>query len=312
VPNPLCLGCLNEITKKAVQLSTKNEKLRDKIVKELIDYTEKQFDSLKLPDFSTEIFSLIAQKTGTKDPFLQIKIESNDFFKQLIPILEQSLEQLLPKEKLYKLVLYSIAANMVDFSTGGHSVDLNDIANNIGHFPDEGLAINHFDELFIMIENAQSIIYLSDNCGEVVVDNLIVKFLVQEMNKKVYFGLKGGPIANDCMIDDFIRDGLPDYATETFPVSSSFGWNLHQTTDFFNKLLKTSDLLIVKGQSNFETTLNNLKRYPKIEFPPIFSILRTKCEVITGALNVPLGSNVVRKMHPQSKSDTLSLKEIVD
>jgi len=311
MPNPKCLGCLNEITVKAVELSTTDVDLRKQLIKEISEYTKEQFDCLKLPDFSTEIFSIIAQKTGTLDPFLQIKIESNDFFNKLIPNLKETLADLPKKEKLYNLVLYSIAANMVDFSTGGHSVDLNDIAKNIVNFPEEGLAVDHLNDLHILIKKANSIIYLSDNCGEVVVDNLVVNFLVNELKKNVYFGLKGAPIANDCTIDDFTRDKLPQYATETFAVSSSFGWNLHQTSDRFNELLKKCDLLIVKGQSNYETTLNNLKRYPEFQFPPIFCILRTKCDVITGYLRVPLGSNVVRKMYPVN-IDKNSLKEIVD
>jgi len=312
MPNPKCLGCLNEITVKAVELSTTDIDLRKRLIKEIIEYTKEQFDCLRLPDFSTEIFSIIAQKTDTLDPFLQIKIESNDFFIKLIPILEKSFTNLPNKEKLFSLVLYSIAANMVDFSTGGHSVDLNDIANNIVNFPEEGLAVDHFNELYVLIKKANSIIYLSDNCGEVVIDNLVVNFLVNELKKKVYFGLKGAPIANDCTMADFTRDKLSQYATETFAVSSSFGWNLHQTSDRFNELLKKCDLLIVKGQSNYETTLNNLKRYPEFQFPPTFCILRTKCDVITGNLSVPLGSNVVRKMHPSSKKDENYLKEIVD
>ena len=78
---------------------------------------------------------------------------------------------------------------MVDFSTGGHKVDLNDIAKNIVNFPEEGLAIDHFDDLHNLIKKAKSIIYLSDNCGEVVVDNLVVDFLVKELKKKVSPGL---------------------------------------------------------------------------------------------------------------------------
>ncbi|MBK5113989.1 MAG: DUF89 family protein [Candidatus Heimdallarchaeota archaeon] len=312
MPNPKCLECLNEITVKAVELSTTDVELRKRLIKEISDYTKEQFDCLKLPDFSTEIFSIIAQKTGTKDPFLQIKIESDDYFVKLIPKIEKSLSNLAQKEKLFKLVLYSIAANMVDFSTGGHSVDLDEIAKNIDNFPKEGLAIDHFNELYDLVLKTDSIIYLSDNCGEVVVDNLVVKFLVNELNKTVYFGLKGAPIANDCTMDDFVRDGLPEYATETFTVSSSFGWNLHQTSDRFNELIKECDLLIVKGQSNFETTLNNLKRFPDFQFPPTFCIMRTKCDVITGNLSVPLGSNIVRKMYPFNLNKDDSFKEIVD
>ncbi|MHA1156345.1 MAG: ARMT1-like domain-containing protein, partial [Candidatus Heimdallarchaeota archaeon] len=83
-------------------------------------------------------------------------------------------------------------------------------------------------------------------------------------------------------------------------------------TDKFKDLLKDADLLIVKGQSNYETTLNNLVRHPDFDFPPIFCILRTKCKVITKSLGVPLGSNVIKQMHPLPKEERAKLVEIVE
>lgn len=312
MPNRKCLGCLKEITEKAIKLSTNDEKLQDKLCKELFVKIEGNFDLIKLPEFSTEIFSNIAQKTGVSDPFKKIKMESNLGFIKLIPQLKKSIDNLNPLEKLRALFLYSIGANMVDFSTGGHSMKISDVIHQIMNFPKEGLTIDNFDNLIDNINSAKKIIYLSDNCGEVVIDNIIAEFLVKEFGKEVYFGLKGGPIANDCMIDDFNRDGLKNVATETFAVSSSFGWNLYQTTERFNELLKNADLLIVKGQSNYETTLNNLIRYPDYNFPPIYCILRTKCEVISKHLGVLLGSNIIKQMHPMSETDKKKLTEIVD
>ncbi|MGC9779296.1 MAG: DUF89 family protein [Candidatus Heimdallarchaeota archaeon] len=312
MPNSKCLGCLNEITERVINLSTTDKDLQRKLLSELKEHTKRNFDTLKLPDFSTEIFQIIEEKTGTEDPFLQIKIDSNNYFLELIPKIRESLIGLSINEKLRILIQYSIAANMVDFSTGGYTVDLAETARNLTDFPKEGLTIDDFDNLVSTIEKSSTIIYLSDNCGEVVVDNLVVEFLVKEMKKEVYFGLKGSPVSNDCTLEDFKRDGLTEYATETFIVSSSFGWNLHQTSEQFNELIRKADLLIVKGQSNYETTLNNLMRYPTFKFPPIFSILRTKCEVITANLGVTLSSNVVKQMYPMSEEQRKSLKEIVD
>ncbi|MHA1244495.1 MAG: ARMT1-like domain-containing protein, partial [Candidatus Heimdallarchaeota archaeon] len=142
--------------------------------------------------------------------------------------------------------------------------------------PDEGLAVDDFSKLYDLLEESQKIILLSDNCGEIVVDNLIAEYLVSYRKKEVYLGLKGGPVANDCSLDDFKRDGLAENATETFVVSSTFGWNLNQTTLRFKELLETADVLIVKGQSNYETTLNNLVRHSDVKYPPTFCVLRTK------------------------------------
>jgi uncharacterized protein with ATP-grasp and redox domains len=265
---------------------------------------------MKLPEFSTEIFSDIAKRTDVKDPFVKIKEESNLGFIKLIPQIKKAVDNLNPSNRLRTLFLYAIGANMVDFSTGGHSVEISDITHQLMNFPNEGLTIDHFDELMDSINSTNKIVYLSDNCGEVVIDNIIVENLVKELGKEVYLGLKEGPIANDCMIEDFNRDGLINVATETFAVSSSFGWNLKETTKRFKELISETNLLIVKGQSNYETTLNNLKRYPEFKFPPIFCILRTKCIVIAKHLGVSLGSNIIKKMYPIMNKEKLT--EIVD
>ncbi|MHA1220568.1 MAG: damage-control phosphatase ARMT1 family protein [Candidatus Heimdallarchaeota archaeon] len=312
MPNKKCLACLNEITERAIFLSTTDNQQREMLLKKLKQKTEREFEQIKLPDYSTEIFRIIAEETGTKDPFLEIKKESNQHFKALILDIVDSFNGMHMKDIMFNLFLYSIGANMVDFSTGGHTVDIKEIANQILSMPEESLAINDFYKLYDCINTSQKVILLSDNCGEVVVDNLIVELLVSSKRKEVYFGLKGGPVANDCSLEDFKRDELLEIATENFAVSSSFGWNLHQTTPRFKELLETADLLIVKGQSNYETTLNNLVRYPNEKFPPIFCVLRTKCQVITDHLGVPLGSNVIKQMHPMTEVGKKSLTEIVD
>ena len=312
MPNQKCLACLTEITEKAIDLSTNDIEQRKNLLDKLNKKTEAEFENIKLPDYSTVIFSIIAKETGTLDPFLEIKKESNRYFQELVPKIVNSFEGMDKKTVEYNLFLFTIAANMVDFSTGGHSVDLDEIAENILKFPEEGLAVNDFEKLQKQISKAKKIVYLSDNCGEVVIDNLVVELLVNEKKKEVYLGLKGGPVANDCSLEDFTRDKLPFNATETFVVSSSFGYNLHQVTDKFKDLLNDADLLIVKGQSNYETTLNNLVRYPNYDFPPTFCILRTKCKVITKSLGVPMGSNIIKQMHPLSKEEKEKITEIVE
>lgn len=310
MPDERCLACLNEITEKAIKLSTSNQELQKQLQKELTGYIQKEFATLKLPDFSTKIFAIIAEKTGTQDPFLEIKIKSNKEFLKILPKLKDFINEKKQKEAIYSIILYSIAANMIDFSTGGHQVDFDETITNILEFPEEGLQINDFDKLYQLILQSKNIILLSDNCGEVVIDNFLTSYLTKKMNKKVFLGLKGSPIANDCTVRDFRRDGLKESATETFVVSNSFGWNYNQTTDRFKDLLEKADLIIVKGQSNYETTLNNLVRYPELGFPPIFNILRTKCKVISNHLGVPLGSNVVKQMYPHKEK--LKITEIVD
>jgi hypothetical protein len=313
MPHPACKNCLIEITNKVIDLSTSDSEEKNKLQEELKKKISHDFPTMRLPDISTEIFAIIAEKTGVKDPFRNIKRKSNQAFFQAIPAIKRAIHKLdNHKEKLKRLFLYSIAANMVDFSTGGHKVDLQQLIRDLSTFHYEGLAIDDYPILYDEIIAGEKIVYLSDNCGEAIVDNLVVDYLTEELQKKVYFGLKGGPIANDCMIEDFEKDRVQSHASVTFPVSSSFGWNLHQVTDAFKEYLQQADVLIVKGQSNFETTLNNLVRYPDYNYPSIYCILRTKCKVITERLEVPLGSNVIKRMHPINPKDKGMIREIVD
>ncbi|MHA1305747.1 MAG: damage-control phosphatase ARMT1 family protein [Candidatus Heimdallarchaeota archaeon] len=310
MPNIKCLICVNDITKRFIDLSTTDEVLRKSLLDEITQETKEHFDEMKLPDYTNVMARKVADRTGVADPFIAIKKESNEYFKELVPELVDSYKGLSVKDAIYKLFLYSIGANMVDFSTGGHEVDLKEIAKLILTLPDEGLAVDDFEKLYDLLEKSQKIILLSDNCGEVVVDNLIADYLVSNMKKEVYLGLKGGPVANDCSLDDFRRDGLSENATETFIVSSTFGWNLNQTTPRFKELLESADVLLVKGQSNYETTLNNLVRHSDIKFPPTFCVLRTKCEVITQHIGVPMGSNIIKQMYPLL--DGAKITEIVE
>jgi len=305
MPSRKCFPCLQKIAFRAVELSTTDIALRERLQQQLKQKIKAHFPELLLPDFSTELFADIAAATGVRDPFLEIKAQSNRIFLELLPRIIAPLTSLSPDERLKKLFLFSIAANLVDFSTGEHEVDLSSIVQQFFSVAGEELAIDDFSELLSLLHRSEQIIILSDNCGEVVIDNYLAGYLTSELDKETFLGLKGAPIANDCTIADFKRDNLPYLATEVFAVSDAFGYNWHEVSDRFKELLSEADLLLVKGQSNYETTVNNLVRHPELSFPPIFCILRTKCEVISNHLGVSLGSNVIKQMFPLLDKETV-------
>jgi hypothetical protein len=313
LPDSHCFKCLLEIFERAIKLSTNDQHKQKELLLQVKTRLEKEFASLSLPEFSTTILKEISKKTNTIDPFKPIKNRSNRFFLNLLPELLENIKQYPDKKnQLRYLFLLSIGANMVDFSTGGHEVNFDELDQELKTFHKQGLQIDDFDVFYQNFLKSEKIIYLADNCGEVVIDNIIVNFLMEYYSKKIFFGLKSAPIANDCTIDDFREAKLKSKATRVFVINSAFGWNLHESISDFRDLLQKCDLLIVKGQANFETTLNNLVRYPTKNFPLIYNVLRTKCKVITKRLGVPLGSNIFKQMHPLPKNKQSWLREIVE
>jgi len=129
---------------------------------------------------------------------------------------------------------------------------------------------------------------LGDNAGEVHFDRILVRIL-KELKKKIYFVVKGGPISNDATIDDARDAQIDKYATVITTGKALLGIDFDNISDELRDLFDSVDLIISKGQANFETLTYFKDRIKK----PVVFLLRAKCDPISRHLNVPKGSNLV-------------------
>jgi hypothetical protein len=105
------------------------------------------------------------------------------------------------------------------------------------------------------------------------------------MGKPVFYAVKGGPILNDATAADALAAGLDRAATLVSTGSDSPGTVLSLCTDEFRKIFASADLVISKGQSNYETVSKQDAR--------VFFLLQVKCAVLGRDIGWPLGSMVV-------------------
>ena len=75
----------------------------------------------------------------------------------------------------------------------------------------ENISINtlEFGQFENDIRNSKNIVYLTDNCGEIVLDKLLIRQILK-INKKAKINVivRGEPVLNDCTTDDAIQIGL--------------------------------------------------------------------------------------------------------
>ena len=135
-------------------------------------------------------------------------------------------------------------------------------------------AIFDFEEFKFQLENAESILYLSDNAGESVFD----KFLIEEMGKSVTYVVHDIPVINDVTFEDAISSRLDDVAEIISSGSSVPETILNLCSDAFLERFNNADMIISKGQGNYEG-LSNVAR-------PVFFLLKAKCAVIARNLRV--------------------------
>lgn len=125
--------------------------------------------------------------------------------------------------------------------------------------------------------------YIGDNAGESNFDKLLIE---ETANKNVIYAVREIPIINDSTYEDAVNSGLEEVATIISSGVKAPGTILSQCNKKFSELFKTADLVISKGQGNYEG-LSDVKR-------PLFFLLKAKCEVIAKDLKVKKNDIIIK------------------
>jgi uncharacterized protein with ATP-grasp and redox domains len=246
-----------------------------------IDFT------LSPPEMSSKMFGIIEKYTGGADLYADVKKKSNNY----ILALEDELRKLIvdsknPFESALKL---AVAGNLIDFGAK------HDFSDEMIHSEIEKALSSEFlkeDVIFLEdeIKKARKILYLGDNTGEIVFDKLFIERLPKE---KIIFAVRGKPAINDVLMEDAEMVGL----TKLVPVVSNGsgipGTVLKECSEEFRRVFDEADLIISKGQGNYET-LSQLDK-------KIFFLLRIKCHIVALDLKRKVGDFVFNMLNEKQK-----------
>nr|WP_320009923.1 ARMT1-like domain-containing protein [uncultured Desulfobulbus sp.] len=216
---------------------------------------------LSPPENAVHYYRLISTRTGVRDPFLAEKQESNAFALDL----EARTRELIAREDdpLLAALSFSINANVLDYG----SQVLLDREKALADCRQE-LAINHYQQLLLCIENRGNILYLADNCGEIVFDKLVIE-LLQVRGCKVTLAVRKSPIINDATPEDATTCGLDQLCPVIDNGADIPGTALSACSASFIEQFQEADLIISKGMGNFEC-LSEVEA-------PIFFLFMIKC-----------------------------------
>ena len=231
------------------------------------------------PQMSLQINRMIREMTGEPDPFAAEKEQSNRIALEAAPGVRQLISD--SEHPLLTAIEFAIAGNSIDL---GVSSDL-DIATALQQLvQDEDARIGAEDpanfalpalKADLAAANAAggSLLYIADNAGEIVFDMLLIERLKQEYPQlAITVAVRYAPIINDATLADAERIGL----TKLVPVISSGseapGTPMSLISSEFRELFDSADVVISKGQGNYET-LSDVER-------DIYFLFKTKCKVI--------------------------------
>ena len=220
------------------------------------------------PETGDLIYQKVRKITGVEDPYKKIKESNINEALALYPKLKQAIKN--SSNRLLTAIRIAIAGNVIDFGVGKEFNILEDVEKILV----QEFAIFDFKEFTYQLNNAKLILYLGDNAGESVFD----KILIEEMGKPVTYVVRDVPVINDVTVEDAISSGLDDVAEIISSGSSAPGTILNLCSDAFLERFNNADMIISKGQGNYEG-LSNVDR-------SVFFLLKAKCYVIANNLNV--------------------------
>ena len=268
--NEQCLPCLvNQAVKTAnIMKAANREELYKKIFFEMskIDFSKTN------PEIVGENYRMIKEHTGCADPYKDTKNYYNQLFLSKFDEYDEKIHS------LEDAVKYAIVANIIDFNPV-HSQVEEDIKHFFSNIDELKLAVNDVDDLERDILKAESILYLGDNCGEICFDKLLIK-RINELNPKckLYFGVRGEAVVNDNTEEDAYSVGIDEYATIISNGDYALGTVLSRVSDEFREIYDKADVVIAKGQANYESLSEEQKN--------IYFMLMTKCKVIADNIGV--------------------------
>jgi damage-control phosphatase, subfamily I len=274
-----CFPCFLRQSLIALRLGTKDESLQESVLRSVLEDI-RIADTTKPPAYTTTfIHRRIRQMLG-KDPFQEIKSEYNRKALNLYPSLKTLIEK--SPDPLWTASRIAIGGNVIDFGIFT-SIDIEGTIEKALH---NALAGDDYRIFAESVHAAEEIVYLLDNAGEIVFDRLFIETLIR-YGKKIQAVVKGSPVINDATFKDAEESGLREVCEIIDNGSDGVGTILEWTSPEFQKIFNDAQLVISKGQGNFETIQNTKKN--------IFYLLQSKCEVLSGELGLPAGSMLLKK-----------------
>ncbi|ASJ07096.1 damage-control phosphatase [Thermococcus pacificus] len=275
-----CFACAANQCQKIVEIGTNDLELRRRGVIEAAKLMAGiNGDSIPAV-FGSEVFLGVYRVIGNDDPFKEYKELSNRLAEKVVSDIEKEGPNLKTALKL------AIIGNVIDFAVG-YSPER--IEEDVKAMLSEELYVDHSDELFERLGKAKTLLYLADNCGEIYFDRLFIKKLKEAFPYlKIYVAAKDGPIINDATVEDLRKACFGEFAGIISTGTRIVGVPLDRVSDEFREVFEKADVIIAKGQGNFETL-------SEVKDNRVFYLLKAKCRPIARELGVPQGSMVCLK-----------------
>ena len=227
------------------------------------------------PLISEDVYGTIKKTLGIEDPYAEIKKKYNDIALSYEEFMKDEIEN--SENPLLFAIRLALAGNIIDFGSQIKSFDLEGVIDETVHNP---LDMTDFTLFEKSIKKAKKVVLLADNAGEIVFDKILlktIKTLYPDM--ELYAIVRGAPVINDVTIDDAFYVGLDEIAEVVSSGQVIPGFWPETASRYARNVFEHADIVISKGQGNFETL-------SEFEDKRVYFLFLVKCSVVARCLGM--------------------------
>jgi len=219
------------------------------------------------PQIAQQVYRIVYEITGNNDPYLEAKQYANQSVMALYARMKDMVED--SDDSLESACKLAIAGNAIDLGARAEFGSMVSIMeDSVGYQLDR----QHYRQFKASIGQSSLLLYLADNAGEIVFDRILIEQLLQIKKLDIVLAVREKPIINDATMNDARQVGLNQLATIISNGSDAPATILSQCSYKMRDYYQAADLIISKGQGNYESLSDSAEN--------IFFLFKVKCPVI--------------------------------
>jgi uncharacterized protein with ATP-grasp and redox domains len=275
-----CIPCIINSLLRLLESGLVPEKDKEPAMRHLLAFLAKADYRKSPPAMGREMHRMIRKILNNPDPYREIKAKYNlmmlDLYRKFKKMVDTADD---PFDTAMRL---AIAGNVIDFGPQ-NQLDVMETIDKVIH---ARLKIDDSLQLKKDLSEAATVLYIGDNCGEIVLDRLFIETI---SHPNLYFVVRGSATINDVTLEDAEMVGMDRLARLITTGDDSPGAVWENTSDEFKNIFRKADVVIAKGQGNLEGLFevhNN-----------IYYLLTVKCDVIGSRIGAQTGDFVVHRLN---------------
>ena len=240
-------------------------------------------ETMTAPEISSALSDVLRDRYGITRDYTEIKRHFNRLVLGLEPQLAERMAA--SDDPLDLAIRCALVGNFIDFGPTG-DVSEEKLLQLVDEAPGMELDEKALADVKERIVRARTITVLTDNCGEVVLDKLLMAQIARVNPKaEITAIVRGADTSNDATMDDACQVGLDAVARVISNGSDIAGTSLPHVNDETRAALRESDLVISKGLANYETLSGRGEN--------IYFLFLCKCALYVEAFGVPLYTGMI-------------------